>query len=496
MADQPPQGDPPPPPPQKHYCNVTFLSVGDIGPDGLPIERLLVCSRCRETYYCGKEQQRAHWNIHKNVCRPASSETGFTEFRDFQFADVALSIMRLVVSIDEISHGRQLRHLFEKLQSLCSNSSQFATSEEEAILQGACAQLGNLQLANNHIIERLWAIPGMATFLLNLELISNTMRQRKLEGVAPTNEELKFQGHDPSYQNTCPYFANAICYLLLSTIHFDQTDPSLSSTGYVVYRNTAVAAIAAQKMMQWYKDPYTRASIPTTQNPPGEDNARRGPREYHFPSALEVLMYSLPDDLPVNNTAVVPGLSIEDTIEIITSEPAWQFYNRRAGEDQNPTYRIIRVMIRDVSRVKPMAWETFSSKARAVAAHRIVGSFGDLPQVAQMIGTDLLNGVLGVSRYRDSADEILWLKVIKLAKTRKSADGIDFPYGRHTDFFAQWYARASEVAASLFHELFGILLEQCNGFSRDLLPPEPVLTHISEYTMEAFSDYPSNLFSD
>jgi hypothetical protein len=58
----------------KHYCNVTFLSVGDTGPDGFPIEQLLRCSRCQETYYCGKEQQQKHWKIHKFVCRPAHAD--------------------------------------------------------------------------------------------------------------------------------------------------------------------------------------------------------------------------------------------------------------------------------------------------------------------------------------------------------------------------------------------------------------------------------------
>jgi len=499
MADG---SSPPAPPPPKHYCNVTFLSVGDTGPDGLPIERLLRCTRCQETYYCGKEQQKSHWKLHKKVCRPASDDIDATGFRDFQFRGVVAGILHifdrsLPALIDESALGRALRFLLEKLQLLCSNSSEFGTIDGR-LLHELCVRFSNLQMANHETIELIWAIPGMTTFLLNLDLISNTMRQRKLEGAAPTAEELKFQGYDPSFQNTCPYFVNAICYFLRSTIQKDQNrDPSI---GYVAYRNNAVAAIAARKLMQWYADPYTRASIPfisfpSTQELSLEDKCWLSPRNYHFPSILEFLILSLIND-PVDKTAVVPGLSIQDAVEIIILEPAWRFRIQRAGEDESPTCNTIRKLIRDASRVKPLSWESFSLTARAVTVHQIVGVFRGSPKVAHSIGTDLLNGVLGVSLDEDSRDEILWLKVVKLARTRKSADGIDFPYGRHTDFFAQWYTRSSGVAASLFHELFDILLEQCNGFSRYLLPPEPVLNHISEYAMEPFSDYPCNHFSD
>jgi len=60
----------------KHHCNVTFLTIGDIGPDGLPIEHLLRCSRCQETFCCGKEQQRDHWKVHKKVCKPEQEDIG------------------------------------------------------------------------------------------------------------------------------------------------------------------------------------------------------------------------------------------------------------------------------------------------------------------------------------------------------------------------------------------------------------------------------------
>ena len=82
--------------PPKHYCNVTFLSIGDVGPDGLPIKRLLCCTRCRETYYCGKVQQRRHWRVHRFVCRPAREEAPEESFAGLSVGTVAESIIRII----------------------------------------------------------------------------------------------------------------------------------------------------------------------------------------------------------------------------------------------------------------------------------------------------------------------------------------------------------------------------------------------------------------
>lgn len=53
-------------------------------------------------------------------------------------------------------------------------------------------------------IERLWAIPGMTTYLLNLELVSDAMQRRKSIGALPTAEEFEFQGLNESFQITIP----------------------------------------------------------------------------------------------------------------------------------------------------------------------------------------------------------------------------------------------------------------------------------------------------
>jgi len=495
-------------PQQKHYCNVTFLSVGDKGPDGLPIERLLRCSRCQETFYCGKDQQKRHWKVHKKVCRADGmdiEEDTLMEFRTSEnIFEVASGIAHIHFNTNwtvtatyplilEYMLGRPLRILFERLQILSnrrSSSGVETTAAECNQLEILFVCLMNLTCTNNRTIELIWAIPGMTTFLLNTELMSDAMRQRKIQRAAPTEKELKFQGYDPSFQNSCLCFADAIGFLLMASIF--TVDASDATPHGKAFRKTPLAAIAARKMMRWYVDPYTRVSFPTrpllAEEPSEQEIVRRGLRDFHFVRTLHYLMEHLPDD-SFDSTAIIPGLAIHDVIHLVASEPEWKtsFFNYYADY----FFDLIIFAPR-----KPMAWKAFSLEARAVSAHEIVGLFRAVPDLITYMGSEPLFAVTGFDRVADfdrvtgttKQGEVSWLKVIKLAMMKKSPTGVDFPFGPHTDFFAQWYTRTADDATSLFNVLIDLLREQRNGFSQDLMPPTAVLSHIIEYTMEPFSN--------
>jgi len=318
---------------EKHYCNVTFLSVGDTGPDGLPIERLLRCTRCQETYYCGKVQQKSHWKIHKKVCKPASEDSVEERFQSLTLGEVAVTLYQEYFhptaqlldnysSIREHNLGRSFRFLLERLQTLCSNGSNAVTptSEEYALFQQLVKYLPYFSMVDNPTIDFFWAIPGMTTFMFNLELLSDAMRQRKLVGAAPTADELEFQGCDPSFQNTCPYFAITICYFLMASIfRADRKKASVRT-----FRGGPIASFAARKMMLWYADPYTRASFPslpeTSIRAAAARNLGISPRDVVFPMVFKELLESLPAD-PLTNMAFLPGLTAQDTVQILISEP-------------------------------------------------------------------------------------------------------------------------------------------------------------------------------
>ena len=215
---------------ERHYCNVTFLTVGDPGPDGLPIQSLLRCTRCLETYYCGKEQQRKHWKIHKKVCKPRSAEVEESVYSNYSMNQVVMEFSSLFDFssrnrdvILQNSVGRVLLFLLRRLQSMCQNTANYQPTEEDesSMSRVLCPALMKLQVVRNEIIDLLWAVPGMATYLLNLELISDPMHQRKSENRPPTAEELEFQGFDPAFQ-VHKHFSAAVSYFLLASIRKSQ----------------------------------------------------------------------------------------------------------------------------------------------------------------------------------------------------------------------------------------------------------------------------------
>lgn len=475
--------------PVKHYCNVTFLSVGDPGPDGFPIERLVRCSRCKETYYCGRTQQKSHWKLHKKYCQPVERDE-----REALVGNLSLTaVLRGFVQVyfDPQRHeesdydfivGLPFRYLLEKLQDLSSNAANAVapTDQEEAAANDLVSGQEFFQTMHNRTIELFWAIPGMTTYLLNLDIASGEMRRRKLEGAVPTSEELVFQGVDPSFQNTCPYFSRTVCYFLIASMFRTDSNSEIC----FVYRNTPVASVASRKIMQWYADPYTRASLPSSAESVIRGRSRTvGVRDVLFTSTMQSLLQNPPDD-PFDSAAVVPGLTPRDVIQIMTTEVFWI-----ASMHKEAMNRTISDLVWTASR-NPTAWQAFSVEARAYAAHKIIGLHRNVsvasPALAQENLTDLLLIVLGYSILTGEHSDAIWLQVVQLASTKKSATGINYPFGPHTDYFSEQYHSTGDIAANLFYNLF---LDR-TILPLDLLPPTPVLKHIVEYAMDPFAGAP------
>ena len=225
---------------EKHFCNVTFLTEGDVGPDGHVIERLVRCSRCKETYYCGQKQQKEHWKIHKHVCKPVEDEPVRKEeirashttlaklaaalarhfnsnFNGTSNREILLWV-RLPGIPARVMVNRAFWYMLEEMQRLCCDPDFSPTDvDEERVGELTALIQFILPSADLFTLQLLWAIPGMTTFLLNLDLLSPAMRAKKQQRMAPTQDEIEFQGLDPSFQNH-KYFATTIGHILKATI--------------------------------------------------------------------------------------------------------------------------------------------------------------------------------------------------------------------------------------------------------------------------------------
>jgi len=334
-----------------------------------------------------------------------------------------------------------------------------------------CPALMTLDAVSNEIINLLWAIPGMATYMLNLELISDPMRKRKSENRPPTTKELEFQGFDPAFQGHKHFSAVVSFFLLASILKSPDGDGDNSD---LTYRNTSCAAAAARRMMKWYADPFNRVSVQCTLKFGIPEDACRSPRDFHFIVLLQVLLNELPDD-SADIHALVPGLSVQDTIRIMVEEQTWALY-----VSERNFVPLVRSLVLSSS-TKPMAWKDFSVQARASLAHQLVDRFyyrkDQLTEAIHTWGGYLEAIVVGLNRITDAYDEVLWLKVIKLAARNEN------PVGPHTQYFRQWYLRMREVV-NLQLQLFFELSINEHGFASNLIPPALVLEMVAEYALE------------
>ena len=462
-------GDAPPPLAQvspKHYCNVTFLSIGDVGPDGLPIERLLRCSRCQETYYCGKEQQRRHWKLHQFVCRPAREEASEESFAGLSIGRVVASIasfrlwdgMRTRTLAQNVHVGRPLLFLLKRLEVLYHEDPDPEMIETdvhgaESLVQWQESLFGKCDRS----IELLWAIPGMTTFLLNLELLSEAMRERKLAASAPSDDELRnTKGMD--FSLSFSIFYSTIFRLIEACFAVIKAD-KLSH-----YRENAIGACAARKMMQLYADPYTRGSFAADRS--------KSPRVREFPLSLALLLGNLPDD-PWDTKALVPGLTVHEVFQIIITEPEW--YDDIGRTRATVAFKQLLLS----ASTKLEAWEAFTVEARAMTAHKLLGLFcqldSDNDEHAKNDAdalTRLFFIVAGYNFSNKTKDDAMWLKVVKHAATPD--------VGPFAGVFSEWYKLVGTTAAREF-----AALARENNFSMDLVPP-PLVKHILEYAMDPF----------
>jgi len=201
---------------------------------------------------------------------------------------------------------------------------------------------------------------------------------------------------------------------------------------------------------------------------------------------LQNLMRSPAVDL-VDQSAVVPGLKVVEIFHILTEEQSWSNYMA-----DNAVAELVVAFLR-TQLSKPVAWRDVSVKERAIAAHQVFQTYFAFDQEeadrvsgaqTENCGHLLLSAVTGSDLTYGTRDDALWLKVVKLAATKKSHDGTDFPYGRHPEYFQAWYETARDATAPLLDQLTNALLHRAKGFSSDLVPPSSVMEHIVEFALD------------
>jgi hypothetical protein len=380
-------------PPPRHYCNVTFIQEGSLGYDGDPIT-LKRCMKCQSTFYVSKDAQRYHWKVHKKFCK---SPDEFDELRRrisrYSADEVADLFLRTDIYAPETPEAAYsylwgLQRL-ERLSRKGDNPT--LTSFKKSCLF--------LMFSSDEIIESLWAVPGLTTYLLNIDITSDQIKQSKIEDpeYRPSFHMLGADEFQPDYQLNSD-FCDAIGFILVGASCNRAHDNAIED---MILRQTPLAIATCRKVMAWMQDPCMLASMPTKCFG-GDDHV--GARVFAFPMLLKGMLNDLPGD-PDNPSAIAPGLTIEGAIRAILNYVASDYYRADLGVLAKFTSLIETAK-------KTIAWEAFSVLRRSKLAVLILKYYvrGDIPKRQQLddVCIGLAAFVMGWE-----IDKSLWLKVVK-----------------------------------------------------------------------------------
>jgi hypothetical protein len=303
-------------PPPRHCCNVTFIQEGSLGCDGDPIT-LKRCMKCESTFYVSKDAQRSHWKVHKKFCKSpnefAELRRRISRYSADEAAELFLRTDLYAPKTPETAYSYLwgLQHL-ERLSRQGGNPT--LTSFLESCF--------SLMFSSDEIIESLWAVPGLTTYLLNIDITSDQIKQSKIEDpeYSPSFHMLGADEYQPEYQLNSD-FCNAIGIILVGACCKKGPD----NPEDMVLRQTPLAIATCRKVMAWMQDPCMLASMPTNKCLGLGDDHHLRARVFAFPVLLISALNDLPGD-PDNPSAIAPGLTIEGAARAILSYVASDYY--------------------------------------------------------------------------------------------------------------------------------------------------------------------------
>ena len=148
-------------------------------------EGFLRCSRCKCAFYESPEQQKAHWKVHKTVCK--EPETNRIETLSGQ--DCMKELTKSLFPPN--ANTAVLMNRLLQLMRTEEKTAQYGI-ELYQLLSGIGSSNKSEQDTHEIYYKTLWAVPGMPQFLMKSDLRGNqiTALMKKYPNGPPTDEEL------------------------------------------------------------------------------------------------------------------------------------------------------------------------------------------------------------------------------------------------------------------------------------------------------------------
>ena len=252
---------------RNRVCAFSYKNEKDL-PDG---QKLLTCSRCKETHYVSREAQAQQWKHHKQVCRKAEDEE-LEDFDRWPWASLLDYVCFLLENPDRIK-GREFLYLLQavlgQLKGIHGSISEvgalMANRAVRALLDTLSGLNGKGPAAANEVVQKIWSIPGFCNYFLSDDiLMPETMKEWKCKGLPPPGPQKYVDGvldpstaYDPFMQVNTVY-CELVAALFYGTLrdHSEEEEPH-------VRINSALSVAAARQMSRTWCCPYSRASQPS-----------------------------------------------------------------------------------------------------------------------------------------------------------------------------------------------------------------------------------------
>ena len=309
-------------------CVSTWVKEEDL-PEG---QRLLTCSKCMAVCYVNRQEQKAHWPIHKKVCRKLQDDdvayqvfhrgNGLGDIREcLSVIDEILGLGRLQEGTPDLDmvvlklswRGRCLLYSLQQFKWLLSQESQQDVVKEEHFTEAfhiVCTMRFSALISahGERFVQLLFAVPGFANWFFSDDiLLSEEMKRRKDLGLAAADDEVcpEHLLHESFYQ-----FLLQIMEEVLDT--FTIKNPG---SGRVLFLNSSpLAAAIVRWQMKNALCPYYRASFPfplRALTAFGHLDLALSSMHYHGISALRSATAS---------NEIIPGMGAKDFVSLVLQD--------------------------------------------------------------------------------------------------------------------------------------------------------------------------------
>ena len=310
------------------FCAYTFKSEEEL-PEG---QKLLACGRCRDIHYLDEESQQRHWPVHRLVCRrPTEEADELRELEESSIEDCLVMFAKLVNDPDLIT-GRAFLRCFQRILDYLKTTRPRTDTESKNLRDNIgryclapLLRLSDFKEDCQPVLDRIWAIPGLANYFLSEDILLSPVMQRLKEVGKPPPPKPQFDGGDvlpnprypPAFQLPLPYTSLIMVFFQISCMF----------TQDYTARNTKIAEAVCKRSMDSWMCQYARISVPTPSllHKEDKDLEALGCRTRYLTDLVIGFKNQRIRSGVVNSKEIVPGMTLKQLIQVLMEDELYLF---------------------------------------------------------------------------------------------------------------------------------------------------------------------------